>query len=180
MYRLAQLLAAALLGGGNLLLAGCGGGLSTTTVEAPDAPPGGMRNDDPMARPIAVAWTSSRARRCGFVFDGAKLRTSYLAWEAKQGVTHEQMAKIEQSYDATYKIIFDKVAGDAGYCTDRKSAEIKTDLQRHLAGDYAAQFPPPKVVASCGFFGCSATPSDQPFSSTDFWKKQDANPKNNR
>src|SRR5215470_2318821 len=143
MDSLAQRLAAALLGAGIVLLAGCSsGGLSTSAVEAPDAPPGGMKDDDPMARPVAVAWTSSRARRCGFVFDGAKLRTSYLAWEAKQGATREQMAKIEQSYDATYKIIFDKVAGDAGYCTDRKSAEIKTDLQRHLAGDYAAQFPP--------------------------------------
>jgi hypothetical protein len=176
MERFAHFLAATLLCAGGAL-GGCGnisGSMATTTVQVADAPPGALKNDDPLARPVAVAWTSSRARRCGFHFDGAKLRTSYLAWEARQGASGEKLGKIEQSYDTTYRAVWDKVAADEGYCTDKKSAEIKADLQRHLAGDYAPNLPAAKVVAACGFFGCGLN-SDQPFSTTDFWKKQDAN-----
>ena len=52
-------------------------------VSEPDAPPG-ISNESPMARPASVAWTSARAKRCGFFFDPVKLRTTYLAYEARQ------------------------------------------------------------------------------------------------
>lgn len=159
------------------LQAGCGNsanGLTTSALPA-DAP--AINNEDPMARPAAVAWTSARARRCGFYFDPAKLRASYLAYESRQGAAGEQLAKIEKSYDTTFKVISDRVSSEADYCTEKKGAEIKADLERHLAGDYTPNFPKPRPVASCGFFGCGGSTSDEPFSSKDFWKKYDADPK---
>jgi hypothetical protein len=172
--------AAALLVALGALAGGCGssaGSLTSGGVLAGDASRGLTRSDDPMARPIGVAWTSARARRCGFSFDGAKLRSNYLSWEASQGASGERLAKIEQSYDRTYKIIWEKVTVDAGYCTDKKSTEINAELQRHLGGDYTPNLPLPKVAASCGVFGCGPSRSEQPFDSKDFWKNQDANPR---
>ena len=84
------------------VVAGCSGSASglitgTTTEAAPDAP-GTLSNDHPLARPVAVAWTSARAEKCGFYFDPAKLRASYLAYEAKQS-NAEQLGKAQQAYD---------------------------------------------------------------------------------
>ena len=165
-------------------LGGCGGGASGLTTGATlpaDAPSGGINNEHPMARPISVAWTAARARRCGFYFDPGRLRGSYLAFEAQQGAAGDQMAKIQSTYDSTFNTISHRIGADADYCTDKKGADIKADLQRHLAGDFSPNLPRP-VVESCGFFGCSSSSAsaDKPFDSKDFWKKQDANPKSGR
>ena len=157
-------------------LAGCGGSgaglLTGATAAAPDAP-GTSKNDDPLARPIAVAWTSARAQRCGFRFDPAKLRASYLAYEAGQSPP-DQLAKAEKTFDSTFKTIRERVGGDPEYCTDRKSAEIKQDLTRHLAGDFKADFPAPKKQETCGLFGCPDG-SDEKFDSKKF--SEDSQPK---
>lgn len=175
MNRFARSLAVALAVAAAGLQAGCGSSASglITGSTVPSDGAAGLKNDDPAARPVAVAWTSARARRCGFFFDGPKLRTSYLAWEAKQGAAGEQLAKIERSYDTTYKGTWDKVSAEDGYCSDKKGVEIKADLQRHLAGDYAANLPQAKAAPSCGFFGCPTAQSDEPFDSKKFWQKRD-------
>jgi hypothetical protein len=151
-------------------LAGCGGSgssiLTGATAAAPDAP-GVTKNDDPKSRPIAVAWTSARAQRCGFYFDPAKLRASYLSYEARQSPP-DQAAAAEKTYDATYKSIRERVAADPDYCSDSKSAEIKKDLTRHLAGDFKPDFPAPKKEESCGFFGCTDS-SAEAWDSKKYW-----------
>jgi len=170
MDRFAQLFASALMLAGAALHAGCSGGASgLITGAAPAAAdaPGSLTNEDPLARPIAVAWTAARAHRCGFHFEPTKLRASYLGYEAKQS-SAEQVAKVEKSYDATFKVIRERVSADPEYCTDRKSAEIKADLQRHLAGDFTAKIPQPKKVESCGFFGCPTT-SSEPWDAQKWW-----------
>ncbi len=86
----------------------------------------------------------------------------------------DQLAKAEKTYDATFKTIRQRVGDDPEYCTDTKSAEIKKDLTRHLAGDFKANLPVPKKQETCGFFGCGET-SDQPFDSKKFW--EDMQPK---
>jgi hypothetical protein len=175
MDRFAKVLACGLLLACTGLSGGCGSSASgLVTGSAPTAAdmPGGIGNDSPMARPIAVAWTSARAQRCGFHFDAAKLRASYLAYEARQS-NGEQLAKSEQSYDTTFKVIRDRVSADPEYCTDKKGAEIKADLQRHLKGDFTPNFPKPKVVESCGFFGCAPPPSDEKFDNKKFWEERD-------
>jgi len=172
MDRFAQAIASALLLAVAAVFAGCSGGASgllTGTVQAADAP-GTLKAEDPLARPIAVAWTSARAHRCGFFFDPGKLRAAYLAYEAKQSGA-EQLAKAEKSYDTTYKLIRERVSGNPDYCTDGKSAEIKGNLQRHLAGDFTPKLPQPKKVESCGFFGCGGS-SDESWSGEKFWEEQ--------
>lgn len=171
--------AAKILGSAGLLLvttlhAGCGssaGVLATGTAAPPPTDGLALKADDPMARPLQVAWTSARATRCSFYFDAVKLRTNYLAYEARQGAAGEQLSRIERTYDATVKSVSGRISGESDYCSDKKGAEIKADLQRHLVGDYAPNFPKPKEVATCGFFGCKS-PHDEKFDSGKFWKSE--------
>jgi hypothetical protein len=152
-------------------LAGCGGSgssiLTGATAASPEAP-GSVSSDNPQARPMAVAWTSARAQRCGFYFDPAKLRASYLAYEARQSPP-DQRANAEKTYDATYKSIRERVGQDPEYCSDSKSAEIKKDLTRHLAGDFKPNLPAPKKQETCGFFGCPET-SNEAWDSKKYWE----------
>jgi hypothetical protein len=183
MNRFAQGWAAALLMAGTAMHAGCGSSANSLTTGSNALPadaPGNFSNTDPMARPVSVAWTSARAKRCGFYFDPAKLKVNYLGYERIQGASNEQLANIEKSYDTTFKTTSDRISGDAGYCSERKGLDIKADLQRHLAGDFTPNLPTPKPVANCGFFGCTESVSDQPFDSKKFWSDKDKNPKPGR
>lgn len=173
MDRFARALVSVLLLAAAGLGAGCSSaasGLLTGSTAAAADVPGTTSNDDPAARPIAVAWTSARAQRCGFYFDPGKLRSSYLAYEARQ--PGADVAKAEKTYDSTYRTIRERVAADPDYCTDAKGADIKKDLTRHLAGDFKPDFPRPKVAESCGFFGCGDS-EEKKFSADTFWQDQD-------
>jgi hypothetical protein len=168
----------ALLLAATALHAGCSGGASglTTGTLPADAPAGAITNEHPMARPISTAWISARAKRCGFYFDPAKLRNAYLAYETQHGAAPDQLGKIQSTYDSTFNTISARIGADAGYCSDHKTADIKGDLQKLLAGDFTPNLPKPKPDNSCGFFGCaSSSSSNQPFDTKDFWKKQDDN-----
>ena len=68
----------------------------------------------------------------------------------------------------TFKAIRTSVGADPDYCTDSKSAAIKKDLTRHLAGDFTPNLPAPKKEESCGFFGCTETHS-KPWDRDTFW-----------
>jgi hypothetical protein len=175
MDRFAQVLASGLLLAGAALAAGCGssaGGLITGSTSVGGDSPGSLTNEDPLARPIGVAWTSARAHRCGFYFDPNKLRANYLAFEAKEAGA-EQLAKVEKTYDSTFKTIRERVGEDPDYCTDKKGADIKANLQRHLAGDFAPNFPKAKAE-SCGLFGCSSPAASGPWNSEKWWKEEEA------
>ena len=177
MMRFAQAGIGMLLLACTALQGACSNGSAGLTTNAgllpPDAPPmAGI--DDATARPVAVSWTSARAKRCGFYFDPAKLKTNYLAYEAKRGATGEQYAKIERTYDSTYRATSEKIALDADYCTERKGLEIKADLERYLQADYTPNLPKPKPIASCGFWGCTSS-GDTPFSDKKFWDDQQKN-----
>ena len=160
--------------------AGCSngnGGLNTTTATLPPNP-GEATKSDTSSRPLAVAWTSARAKRCGFSFDPAKLRNLYLAYETKQGAAGEAYAKIEKAYDASYRLTLEKVSSDPNYCTEQKQHQIKVDLERHLVGDYSANLPPSKVAAACkSWIGCAPDTSDEPFDSNKFWREKESEPK---
>src|SRR5262245_40415853 len=175
MHRFARKLTAGLLLAGAGLAAGCGGnvpGLTTSSTASSESKI--PSNDDPMARPAFVAWTSARAKRCGFFFDAAKLKATSLASESRQGQGPAELANIEKVYDQAFKSTSETVWATEAYCSDRKGAEIKQELARHLAGDYSPNFPKPKVVADCGIFGCSLAATDEPFDSKKFWQKSDA------
>ena len=90
----------------------------------------------PEVRPTAVAMTSARAARCGFYFDPAKLRQSFLTAQSASGVKPEDLAKVQQTYDGTYARFSKALATDEGFCSEAQVADIKLDLNRHLAGDF--------------------------------------------
>jgi hypothetical protein len=87
--------------------------------------------------------TSARATKCGYNFDAAKLRSSFLAAEAAQAPGTDQTS-VEKTYDTAYSGVSKAAASKPDYCSPAKTAEIKADLTRHLAGDYAPA--PPKPV----------------------------------
>ena len=102
-----------------------------TELEARNVPP-----QDPMARPIQVAWTSARASHCGFVFNPDQLKSNFLASEARTGASPDQMQKIEHAYDYTLQSVSATIKNDLGYCNDSRTAAIRRDLNRYLSGDY--------------------------------------------
>lgn len=96
-----------------------------------------VASNDPLARPIQVGWTSARATHCGFIFDPDQLRSNYLASEAQAGATPEQMQKLVRAYDYTRESTLASIKDNLGYCNKERTAAIRSDLNRYLAGDYA-------------------------------------------
>jgi hypothetical protein len=93
--------------------------------------------EDPLARPIQVGWTSARASYCGFVFNPDQLRADFLAAEERVGTPPDQMQKIEKAYDYTRASVLSSIKDDPGYCTKDRTAAIRRDLNRYLAGDFS-------------------------------------------
>jgi hypothetical protein len=127
-----------------------------------------------LARSARVASTAARAQICGLAFDSAKLRASYLAYEAKQGLDGAQLSMIEKSYDTTLSTVAAQRAAIADRCSarqvtwtrdrnaefsDKYKDEVKAELQRYVAGSFT---PDGKT-----------SPADGPLDSKAFWKDQD-------
>jgi hypothetical protein len=104
---------------------------ATTDQAARYVPP-----DDPLARPIQVAWTSARASYCGFMFDPMKLKNDYMADESRRGVDPYQLQRISKAYDYTRESVTDTIKSDPKYCNKERTDAIRADLKRYLAGDY--------------------------------------------
>ena len=104
---------------------------ASTEIEARTVAP-----EDPLARPMQVGWTSARATHCGFVFNPDQLRSAFLAAEARSGIPPEQIPKIARAYDYTRQSVFDTIKDDLNYCNKERTAAIRLDLNRFLAGDY--------------------------------------------
>jgi hypothetical protein len=129
----------AILMGLSLMLASCG------TVERVTGHEGATTDkaaryvspEDPLARPIQVAWTSARASHCGFMFDPAKLKADYLADETRRGVSPDQLAKLAQAYDYTHDSVTETISADPAYCNKERTDAIRADLKHYLGGDYS-------------------------------------------
>ena len=118
------------------LLVGPQWGCSGLASKDPEQEARNMAMNDPMARPTQVAWTSARAKHCGFVFDPAQLRANYLSAEMQAGNPPEQMQKIERAYDYTLQSVTATIKDDLTYCGKERTDAIRIDLNRYLAGDY--------------------------------------------
>lgn len=129
-------------------LSGCSGssGLSTASVlgggDKPAAP--AVAENSPTLRALQVGATAARAGKCGYNFDGNKLRANFLASEAAQAPGADQ-SNVIKTYDTAYAGVTKAAASQPGYCSDSKTKDIKADLTRHLAGDYTPS-PPKRVV----------------------------------
>lgn len=165
-------------------LAGCSGsgsGVSTASILGGDAAPTASAGQaatvapaDPGERAFQAGAVTARAVRCGYNFDPALIRSNYLAHEAALGATHEQMAKLQQTYDVAHNGVTKAATEDSNYCTDRRTREIKADLGRLLEGNFEA---PKKQVAQeeglfSGLFDGGGSDSGPKFGSGDWWEKQ--------
>jgi hypothetical protein len=140
-------------------LAGCSGssGLTTSSLLG-ESKPAAPSNDAP-SRAFQVGTASARAVKCGFNFDPAKLKQTYLAYERQQPGAQDT-AKVERIYDVSFNGVAKAVAAEGEYCTDAKTKTIKADLTRHLAGDYAPGAPPEPVDDGSLFAGWGSGGSD--------------------
>lgn len=176
-----------------LALAACSGGpslpsLSTGSLssEAPAASSTGAAataqpadagpKNDPTQRAFQVGSTSARAVKCGFLFDPVKLKQQFLAAESTLGTT--DMAKVEKIYDVSFNGISRGVAQKEDYCSDAKTKEIKSDLNRHLAGDYNPRATQKVAKEDGGVFGGffdNEEVEKGPKMGTDAWWEQQRN-----
>lgn len=157
-----------------LALGACSGSSALTTSSVSGtgatatAPP-----SDVTSRAMQVGSTSARATKCGYNFDPVKLKTNYLASEAK--INPADVAKAEQIYTIAYNGVTKAVATKSDFCTPAKTAEIKEALTRHLAGDFTP--PPAKVeVAEPSWFDTigdgNGNDKGPGFGSGDWWDSQ--------
>lgn len=148
-----------LLAAACLLLAGCSGSTGLTTgslfggssAPAKAAPP--QVKNDPTSRAFQVGTVSARAVKCGYNFDATRLKANFLAAEAAQGTPVSELGNVERTYDVAYNGVTKAIAAQAQYCSERKTAEIKQDLTRHLAGDYTPSPPRAAPQEDDGLFG---------------------------
>ena len=94
-----------LLAAASIILAGCStverlGGTKKEGVST-DSAARYVTPEDPMARPIQVAWTSARASNCGFMFDPVKLKDDFMRNESRTVTDPYQLQRISQAYDYT-------------------------------------------------------------------------------
>ena len=118
-----------------IALTGCGarlGGDSATSGQVAAEPPA-----TPSQRAVQVAWTAANARYCAFGLNPQKLKSDYLNWERAQGASAETIQTLNSTYDKSFLTFYDKVKETPGYCTKAKIEEIRPEINRHLAGDYA-------------------------------------------
>ena len=132
--------------------------------------------DDPLSRALHVGANSARAVKCGFNFDPAALKSRFMSAQAAAIQDPLKMQKVNAAYDTGFNGVTKAVTNPKSYCTDHKTASIRTALQKNLAGDYS---PPPRRVVKTddSFFG-SIFDSDvvedkgPKFGSDDWWEKQ--------
>lgn len=123
-----------------LPLAGCSGpggfgGLQTGSTPAPEP----AFVDNAQARVMQTALTSVTAEKCGFNVDQARLKTSYLTYEAASGTSSESLASIDRSYDKIRSLVRPRVLAIPDLCSEARVSEIRTDVTRYLAGDFSAK-----------------------------------------
>ena len=92
--------------------------------------------EDPLARPIQLAWTSARASHCGFMFDPVRLKADFMAAETARGVDPYQLQRYSEAYDYTRESVMHTIKDDPNYCNKARTDAIRADLKRYLAGDY--------------------------------------------
>lgn len=91
----------------------------------------------PEAQPMQVAITSAMAAKCGFHFNPLQLRSAVLAAEAQRNPDPALHAKLERVYDTTHARVTLGLSKKPTFCDNEHTvAEIRKDLQRHLAGDF--------------------------------------------
>ena len=147
-----------------VLVAGCSStpGMLLTGGVAENA----YSNEQPLARPKYAAWIAASAKRCGFGREPDAIKSAYLSFEARQGMSKEELARLEEAYSLAWKSANDQIAINPGFCTQKKVTEIKLALQRQDASDYAPNFLKPEVSVP-------RPRVEEPLDSKKFWESRD-------
>lgn len=157
------------------------GSLFGSKPDAQAAAPAGAPavKNDPMTRSLQVSRVAAKAQRCGYNIDTAKLKGNFLAAEGTQaGADVAELAKLDKVYTSSFNGTMKAVSADQSYCSEARTAHVKADLTRHLAGDYApgTPFKDPNADDDGGLFSgsggifdgsASATPYKSPTLPTD-------------
>ncbi len=177
---IALILTATLVGGcslgGSLTTGSILGGGETKAAAAPAAP---QVKNDPTTRALQVGKVAARATRCGYNFDAQVLKGNFLASEAALGISVADLSSVERVYDTAFSGVSKAITNPDAYCNAAKTASIKSELSRHLAGDFSPA-PPPKVAAADdgvfgGFFSNDSVDKGPKFGGDDWWDKQREN-----
>ena len=139
-----------------VVVSGCSGGGGVTTASLLGTPAAKPELDEPTERALHSASISARAGKGGYNFDAGRLRETFLAAEASNGATPEQMAKLGQSYDFTRTTVSKQIANPEEYCSEGKTREVSAALTKQLAGDFKAPKKPP-LPKSAGWWDTTAT-----------------------
>lgn len=167
-----------------LALSGCSGtsGLSTSSLfggdDAAKAAVPVKETNTPSNRAYRLGAVSARAAKCGYNFDPLKLKTTFLQQEAQAGLTVDQLGKLDKIYSVAFNGVKKAITSNASYCTDKKTAVIRTSLNKYLAGDFSAKSAS-KVVATkkveagaFDWFDTSDEKAGPKFGSQDWWESQ--------
>jgi len=109
--------------------------LTTTGSTSPTVAPAAAPNTT-ASRLEHLAWNSAWAQGCGFYFDNLKLKSAYLAFEARNGIPPDQVTRLAASYDKTQGLIRSVAANHADQCNEQKLQRIRASIARYLAGDF--------------------------------------------
>jgi hypothetical protein len=151
------------------LLVGCSG--TAGTFLPGSASQNLNTNDQPLARPKYVASIAASAKRCGFERGPEAIKAAYLAFEAKQGVSKEELGKLEEVYNLTWKSTYDQIGSNPTFCSEKKLAEIRVALRHQDASDYTPNFVPVEVNAP-------RPRVEEPFDPKKFWDDKNADGSN--
>ena len=91
----------------------------------------------PESRFKHLAWNSSWAEVCGFNIDYPKLRASYMAYEAINGASAEDVPKLGASLDKAHGILHGAVATRVDLCNDARLERIRATMARYVANDFS-------------------------------------------
>jgi hypothetical protein len=144
-----------------LALAGCANAPlpSLTTGSLFGSKPDAQAAAAPVVRnALQVSRTAAKAQRCGFHFDSAKLKGSFMASEGAQpGADVAELGKLDKVYTSVFNGTTKAVSADEAYCSEARTKYIKNELTRHLAGDYSpgAAFQDPNAQDDGGLFAGS-------------------------
>lgn len=114
-----------------------GGSGSKQAAAAPQGPVAPAST--PMNRAFQVGTVTARALRCGYNFDPIKLKTTFLASEQTMGLQPQDVANVEKAYNVAFNGVNKAASADPSYCSEKRTADIKQDLGRLLAGDFTPQ-----------------------------------------
>ncbi|MFA5949550.1 MAG: hypothetical protein WC807_04640 [Hyphomicrobium sp.] len=107
-------------------------GTATPVATAQPAPP----PSSPTSRALNVGAVTARALKCGYNFDPARLKAAFIANETAVGTPVAEIETLEKVYNVGLNGVNKVASTEEGYCSEKKTKEIKSDLNRLLAGDF--------------------------------------------